>query len=145
MKSTLDQHIKGIVFQDLPKSFQEAITVSRSLGLPYLWIDSLCIIQDSNSDWERESQHMQDIYAHATLNIPADAATDPTIGEDMTVNKPGDVHAARGGCLVLDTHGLSHIPRDSPAEEHVLRRRAWVLQERTISRRILHFCKYELA
>ncbi|KAG4428087.1 hypothetical protein IFR05_016431, partial [Cadophora sp. M221] len=132
-KSTLDQHVQGIMFQDLPKSFQDAVTVSRSLGLPYLWIDSLCIIQDSKSDWERESQCMQDVYAHAILNISADAAKDSTVGiqfteqavgEDMAVDEPGDVYAARGGTSALDTHGLSHIPRDSPAEEHVLRRRA---------------------
>src|SRR5436305_14453620 len=44
---------KGIQFQSLPKTFQDAIVVTRRLGYQYLWIDSLCIVQDSHRDWER--------------------------------------------------------------------------------------------
>lgn len=46
---------------DLPVVFQEAVTVTIKLGLRYLWIDALCIIQDDPSDWERESACMAEI------------------------------------------------------------------------------------
>ncbi|KAE8448764.1 hypothetical protein EG329_008980 [Mollisiaceae sp. DMI_Dod_QoI] len=56
---------------ELSQTFQDAISVTRRLGVQYLWIDSLCIIQDSPDDWTRESHHMMSIYELAWLNISA--------------------------------------------------------------------------
>ena len=53
----------------LPKQFQDAVLVTRMLGIQYLWIDSLCIIQDSPEDWQEQSALMGQIYADAWLNI----------------------------------------------------------------------------
>jgi hypothetical protein len=65
--STLHQHQhQGIAWSSLPKTFQDAATVCRAVDIPYLWIDSLCILQDSRSDWERESACMRNIYEGAT-------------------------------------------------------------------------------
>lgn len=71
---------------DLPLSFRDAITVTRGLGLRYLWIDALCIIQDSQSDWEIESGNMAAIYQHAYL----------VIGADMSPNSEGGFLDVRG-------------------------------------------------
>ena len=67
-------------WEDIPKTFQDAITVTRYLGFHYIWIDSLCIVQDDNEDWARESAKMSSIYANAVLTIAASAAADDTYG-----------------------------------------------------------------
>ena len=70
----------SIPFEELPKTFQDAIQLTRILGPPYLWIDSLCIIQDSEKDWKAESVRMGEIYRHGFFNIAAVAASDGTHG-----------------------------------------------------------------
>jgi hypothetical protein len=72
----LNQFIEGMDITELPKTFQDAIQLSRRLNNRFLWIDSLCIIQDSKEDWLKESVVMGDIYKHALCNIAATAAPD---------------------------------------------------------------------
>ncbi|CAG8971379.1 hypothetical protein HYALB_00006929 [Hymenoscyphus albidus] len=66
--------IKGISVDELPKTFQDAIELTRRLEIQFLWIDSLCIIQDSTEDWEQESARMESVYKNAVCNIAATAA-----------------------------------------------------------------------
>ncbi|PMD42866.1 HET-domain-containing protein [Hyaloscypha variabilis F] len=63
-----------IQIANLPATFRDAVKITRELGYRYLWIDSLCIIQDSVSDWQMESVKMAEIYANAVLNISTDAS-----------------------------------------------------------------------
>lgn len=72
----LDERNAEIIWDDLPNLIQDVIQITRQLGIPYLWVDALCIIQDDRSDWRAESSKMGDIYACAYLTIAADAATD---------------------------------------------------------------------
>ncbi|KAK7990473.1 HET-domain-containing protein [Apiospora arundinis] len=72
-KSVLRRHQQGISPSELPRLFRDAAMVTRKLGLKYLWIDSLCIIQDSQSDWEAEAGKMAETYGNAHLTIAADA------------------------------------------------------------------------
>lgn len=62
-----------VPFSQLPKTFQDAISVARRLRVRYIWIDSPCIIQDSTGNWTREARTMLKVYKHALYNI---AATD---------------------------------------------------------------------
>jgi hypothetical protein len=64
---TLDQNRKSIPWSTLPKTFQDAIFFTRWLRIRYLWIDSLCIIQDSREDWLEESVKMMHIYQNLML------------------------------------------------------------------------------
>ncbi|KAG4428191.1 hypothetical protein IFR05_016327 [Cadophora sp. M221] len=73
-RDTLDKRYADIGWSSLPHLFQDTIALTRELGIQYLWIDSLCIIQDDNVDWTRESAQMASIYRHAHLNIAATAA-----------------------------------------------------------------------
>ncbi len=73
--ATLQSHKEGILFSQLPKTFQDAVIISRRLGIRYLWIDSLCIIQGDSEDWERESSKMADVYSQSWLTIAASAST----------------------------------------------------------------------
>lgn len=71
----LHEMLDGISFECLPKVYQHAIIVCRSLQIRYLWIDSLCIIQGDKTDWESESPKMAQYYEHAYLTIIPAAAT----------------------------------------------------------------------
>ncbi|KAF2745114.1 hypothetical protein M011DRAFT_389521, partial [Sporormia fimetaria CBS 119925] len=66
--------------EQLPRTFQDAISVTHELGLSYVWIDSLCILQDSTSDWADEAQRMAGVYGSASLNIAATASTSSDAG-----------------------------------------------------------------
>ncbi|CZR40426.1 uncharacterized protein FPRO_05326 [Fusarium proliferatum ET1] len=65
-----------ILSKNLPRTFRDAITVTRKLGFTYLWIDSLCIIQGDKVDWERESSNMASIYSKGILNLAASYSPD---------------------------------------------------------------------
>jgi hypothetical protein len=148
--------MRAIDFTEMPATFEHAVLVTRRLAVEYLWIDSLCIIQDSNDDWAKESCRMQEVYANAIVNISADHASDSTVGlvssgqltPSLKVgsSKDGDDVYARPPCEYTDSFGVSHIPTpDWKPIEFVLDTRAWVVQERILSPRILHFSKYEIA
>ncbi|KAM0324923.1 hypothetical protein ACHAQA_007889 [Verticillium albo-atrum] len=78
-RDTLAAHLEALP-SPLPATFGDAIEVTLALGLRYLWIDSLCIIQDDTDDWRREASHMANIYENAVVTISADAATCSTDG-----------------------------------------------------------------
>ncbi len=58
-----------------PKTLRDAITVTRALDLQFLWIDALCIMQDSAEDWAAEANRMRDVYGGATITIAATSST----------------------------------------------------------------------
>lgn len=79
--ANLDQHCdQGFDFQDLPKTIQDAITVTRALGIQYLWVDALCIIQGSDDiarqGWDNESSRMAEVYGGASVTIIAASSSD---------------------------------------------------------------------
>lgn len=80
LTSRLEEFHRGIPLHELSKSFREAITVARHLKVQYLWIDSLCIVQDSQEDWTREASTMSKVYRYALINIAATGASDGTQG-----------------------------------------------------------------
>ncbi|PVH81422.1 hypothetical protein DL98DRAFT_349267, partial [Cadophora sp. DSE1049] len=61
----------GIPMWKLSKNFAQAVVTTRQLKLRYLWIDSLCIIQDLASDWNKEAATMHKVYSHAEVTIVA--------------------------------------------------------------------------
>jgi hypothetical protein len=69
-----------INISDLPKTFTEAIDMTRRLDVPYLWTDSLCIVQDSVGDWSHESSAMRDIYAKCYYNLAITGSLDSAGG-----------------------------------------------------------------
>jgi hypothetical protein len=73
-------YFAGVNIGDLSTSFQDAILITRELGIRYLWIDSLCIVQDDEAHWRQESARMGSIYENAFLRIAANGASDSTEG-----------------------------------------------------------------
>jgi hypothetical protein len=70
----------GFMLSELPNTFQDAVIIARELGLPFVWIDSLCIIQDDPADWEMEASRMGAVYANAYLTVAASASKDDSSG-----------------------------------------------------------------
>ncbi|KAK0649894.1 heterokaryon incompatibility protein-domain-containing protein [Cercophora newfieldiana] len=70
-QSTIAKRLTSIPLKSLSNTFRDAILLTRRLGIPYIWIDSLCIIQDSRRDWEIESAKMSEIYSNAHLTLAA--------------------------------------------------------------------------
>ena len=81
----------GINITDLPATFRHAVEITRRPGLRYLWIDSLCIMQDDEQDWKREAKKMGDVYANAYLALAVDSSTDDSSGCYVTFDEKKDI------------------------------------------------------
>ncbi|KAI1259834.1 heterokaryon incompatibility protein-domain-containing protein [Xylariaceae sp. FL1019] len=147
VQATLAQFMRSIDVASLNKTFQDAIMVTRRLGLRYLWIDSLCIIQDDVADWEREAASMAQVYSQAYLTIAASAATDGTQGllratpEGARFDLFVDSEATPSNAGVSIGPFLQRFRRLVAAP---LNTRAWTLQERILSPRMLHYAQHQL-
>lgn len=79
-KSTFHTHSHWKSVYHMPQTFQDTVSVACHLGIQYLWIDSLCIIQESDEDCSRESVVIGDIYANSFCTIAATSAPGNFIG-----------------------------------------------------------------
>ena len=144
------EDLKGGFTSDvLPRTFQDAVYVTRAqMKLKYIWIDSLCIIQDSEQDWLTEAASMCRIYRHSFCTI---AATRASSGDDgcFVDREAWQVNA----CCIQSSwnnaeNALYEVISAHFQELNVsrtpLNKRAWVVQERLLSPRILHYGRNQL-
>ncbi|KAL0468604.1 heterokaryon incompatibility protein domain-containing protein, partial [Neurospora intermedia] len=75
-KSNMVDLLKHISITELPTTYREGISITLALGFSYIWIDSLCIIQDDEQDWAKEAAMMKDVFEHCSINLSATAAPD---------------------------------------------------------------------
>ncbi|KAI0469992.1 HET-domain-containing protein [Xylariaceae sp. FL0804] len=156
-KRTYSAFKDGIPLSDLPKTFRDAVSVARLIHCPYLWIDSLCIIQDSKEDWMREASMMKDVYGNSHITLAA----------------VGSLNSHGGLFHKHELHEIQHVVERSseagqpikvnvrPALEHtsyfesspygllpgatgVLLGRAWCFQEYMLAPRVLMFTNWEI-
>ncbi|KAH8660602.1 heterokaryon incompatibility protein-domain-containing protein [Xylariales sp. PMI_506] len=163
-RDNINAHKEYLHFDAQSKTFMDAVDITRALGLRYIWIDSLCIIQDDPEDWAREAAKMSDVYRNAVVTLSADGASDTSGGLLANTLDRGDIHKANSfpikspddGHLVtvyarrraeLPSHPVS-FPHSGleKAQEHPtkLSTRGWVVQERILSPRMVHFYQQEL-
>ena len=146
---------RAISIVDMPKTFQQAIYVSKALGARYIWIDSLCIVQDKDdlSDWTREASQMHQVYAHSYCNLSASDALDSSQGlsrqRHTTFLDPTEVNFASPRSRDNESGRSVYTLEDNwlfrrEVSDCALNKRGWVLQERFLSPRVLHFCRYQL-
>ena len=135
---------RSILPNSLPRTFADAVKVTRRLGVRYLWIDSLCIIQDSPDDWNHEALQMCNVYRRSLLCIAAGAAHNsneglfrerlPSACIDSEVIETYWSGSTLRRYRVMDRD----FWRKNVAKSHI-NQRAWVLQERLLSPRTLRF------
>jgi hypothetical protein len=140
-KSNLEEFLVDIPHHRLPQTFKDAVQVTRALKIDYIWIDSLCIVQDSVVDWRRESCRMSQIYGNSYINIAASSATDPGQGCFL---RPQDMRDALSTEVIIagQNHGCEFYNHENSyslaVEKSHLLTRAWALQEKLLPARTLH-------
>ncbi|KAL9113676.1 MAG: hypothetical protein Q9227_002121 [Pyrenula ochraceoflavens] len=151
--ATMPRLLAGVPLESFKRSFQEAIQITRRLGIDYLWIDCYCIVQEQDHrasiDWESEAALMGQVYGNGLVNIAAAGASNPSQG----------LFAVRDSADWLLAYLLRWLPTtDCPVDTYMLKikdedstvqfdrlsksplfKRAWVIQEAVLSRRMLSF------
>ncbi|KLO95494.1 tol protein [Fusarium fujikuroi] len=139
---TMEGMLKGIDESRLVAAHRDTIALARQLGIRYIWIDALCIIQGDKDDWERESKLMAKVYGHATLTITAGRSGDARnsfIANTYKQSAPccefplGD---GLGGNVIVG-------PLRS-TDYGVTETRGWCCQEKRLSRRVVFFGREQL-
>ena len=147
------QRLRGIALGEMSRSFADAITVARSFGVRYVWIDSLCIVQDDAEDWDAEAAKMHLVYSNSFLTISATGAKDGTFG-CLGPRAPREYarlpHTDKSGTRgELYAFGLS-AEKEAKKANYIdmvaepLSSRGWCFQERVLSRRTLHFASDQM-
>ncbi|KAL1844901.1 hypothetical protein VTK73DRAFT_1541 [Phialemonium thermophilum] len=151
----------GVSLTDLSPTFRDAALLVRRLGYRYLWIDSLCIIQDSPSDWQREAQAMVEVYRCAICNISAVGAS---FEPGSSLFRKRGLDPARLFVFRADRRSTDPRTSDSTIRPYFfsnasvwnasmliaeftnapLSRRGWVVQERWLSSRTVHFGREQI-
>ncbi|KAI4860886.1 heterokaryon incompatibility protein-domain-containing protein [Hypoxylon rubiginosum] len=132
---------------DLSKTYQDAFQIATILGFHFIWIDSLCILQDDADDWKTQSSMMGSIYSDGRCNIAATWAADGTDG----------CFSPRDPCMIdattiklpfkdqlVDCDVDFHQHHSDEVERAPLNRRGWVVQERYLARKQLSFSKSQV-
>lgn len=132
----------------LPKTLQDAINITRTLQFPDLWIDALCIVQESKDDWEKEAAMMGEVYSNATLTIAAAGATKSSDG----IFRPRDIFEYTSPQLRFRSPSgekgyafLRYRPGYADDGKEPLESRGWTLQERLLSPRLLSYNRHQLS
>ncbi len=155
----------GVPIRALPKTFQQAITITKQLDVAFIWIDALCIVQDSAQDWNTESSKMGPVYANAYLTLSADAGLDAHHGflkarvDDSYTFILRRVESANHKSIVVRVRETTTKDQDPLRCVHenflaggmyVLNNsenptftRGWCLQEKLLAIRVLHFTHCE--
>ncbi|KAL2760199.1 hypothetical protein ACRALDRAFT_1059923 [Sodiomyces alcalophilus JCM 7366] len=135
--------LRSFAESKLSKTHREAITVARALGIQYVWIDALCVLQDNPADWEQETKRMHRVFGNAALTIIAGRSAEAKLGFiNSQLRQPARScpipmgTASYQGCL------FAALPRTRKVGPVTLRR--WCYQERLLSRRILVFGEEQL-
>ncbi|KAK0732301.1 heterokaryon incompatibility protein-domain-containing protein, partial [Lasiosphaeris hirsuta] len=170
-RDTLKSRLEEMPLAGLPRSFQDAIKVTRDLGIPYVWIDSLCIIQtgwgradpEAGKDWIRESSKMGAIYRNSECCLIATASPDshggffvekvelpPVVFDDEDYDAlgigdpPQSPHSDPPWDYGFGSEMMFVATLDTMANSGPVSKRGWCLQERYLSPRALHFTKHGL-
>lgn len=157
-RETLKAYEQHIAANALSKTFSDAVNITRQLGQQYIWIDSLCIVQDDKKDWETEAALMGHVYSSAFCTLSALSSLDGSQG----CRTKSNIRKSTQDCFLdVSIHGTNiRLHRQKPAawseeyggkaEEtgHILRNplryRAWTMQEAELSQRSIFFADRQL-
>lgn len=151
-----ESQLSHIPWETLPQTFRDTAIFARRLGLEYVWIDSLCIIQGDERDWQRESTKMYSVYSNAYITFAAAAAHDCHDGL-FSRRAPGSLvpllslvfrgrpYHVQAYSVPDERQGFEMVDEGTYVHpSYPLLNRAWCFQERLVSPRVLFFGVYEL-
>ncbi|KAF9892785.1 hypothetical protein FE257_000374 [Aspergillus nanangensis] len=147
-RGNLHQMTEGIAWDGLPRTLQDAVWITRSLGVRHIWIDALCIIQDDEKDWQREAATMGRVYSHSLCTVAALSSRDCHQGIFQSRNSleltpvPLALRRDDGGRVDVTLYPAfplwDQLNKNSP-----LAQRGWTLQESELSSRMLFFSTHQ--
>jgi len=134
------RNLNRMELSTLPRTIRDAVRVCRALSIPYLWVDSICIIQENTTDFEQEAPTMAKVYGNSVFTISAVYSPDCTSGFLHHIVRLDwkRLESEVGHNIILyrgdDIDWEFMLSRYAP-----LAKRGWTLQERALSSRVLHF------
>ncbi|KAI3535880.1 hypothetical protein CABS01_00794 [Colletotrichum abscissum] len=157
-KDRYHSYMHRITWSSLPEGYRDAVRLTRKLGIRYIWIDSLCIIQDDKDDWRAEAAHMASVFQGAHVTISGTKSSNPhqsyfAHSDSKYKAKRVEHRDDKGKTWHANVrHTVPHFfssdasgePNYSPGNFPLLNR-GWVFQERLLSPRILHLGDVEMA
>ncbi|KAK4205558.1 heterokaryon incompatibility protein-domain-containing protein [Triangularia verruculosa] len=145
----IEEMMAGVPADSLPQLFHDAILVAKAAGITYLWVDSLCIIQDDKDDWTREAERMGSVYQNARLVIAAASSQDSTDRLDKTERPQSRTYRLPFQESNTTSDGIfkvSLLPKTTRVINDYLsgplRTRAWPFQEWYLASRVAFFTKW---
>ena len=168
LSTNIDEYTQCLPLALLPQTIADAISVARRMNSRYLWVDSLCILQDSKADLEQQLSYMGDIFANTWFTIAAKDSPSSASGlfharnwptsavvptgvrlPSRTIQREAGIHGRMLNTRTSCFNRLMALPRPYQSRESdetpVLETRGWALQEDLLSRRMLNFGRYELS
>ncbi|KAI2620064.1 HET-domain-containing protein [Hypoxylon sp. NC1633] len=142
--------MQGFRLAQLPAAVKDAAYLTRKLGVKYLWVDALCIVQDSKADWEEQSAKMCSIYERSYLTILASTAGSAGVSFLSHSFRPSEyrfrVDNGSNAVLVARTvcRNGSHYGIDNTAPPDPIITRGWTLQELVLATRTISYSTEEL-
>lgn len=154
-KSNIAARISGFHINELPRTLKDAILTVRALGIDFIWIDAICIIQDDKDDWSREASRMGKVYHHSYFTVATTNSESSFDGflQDRERSCRASLGFALKGVQPLHSQtevnetGIIHfryppeISVDDLLHDCEWDRRGWTLQEKLLSTRALYFTK----
>lgn len=156
--ASLAKHKCSLALGALPSTCRDAILAARAMSIRYVWIDALCIVQDSAEDWQSEASRMCFVYENAIITFVAPEASSSDVGLSISNPRRGTVEVdfemshnseRRHGVVYVREAVPSqvfplHVHRTNPSPKSIINTRAWTMQELLLSPRILWFGSAEI-
>lgn len=144
LRSNKSEFEQGIPWSSIPRTFRDVLLVVRRLGIDFLWIDSLCIIQEDDDDWHREAAAMCQYYQSSWLTIAATISADSNQGLYSFMDSFHGAKELSGSIFIR-----ASLEHPFPTQKWDIKRfpllsRGWVYQERLLPPRVIQFTQGEL-
>lgn len=149
-QATLQERRQGIPLSTLPPTFHDAVAFTRRLGYRYIWIDSLCIVQDDPNDWEQEAAKIGLYYENSALTLSVLQGNDPQAGCAWDAKDILTTSIKIGDCTIwcreIDSPAAHQqwMALEPGSSNDILFTRGWTLQESLLAPRLLLFTKRQV-